>query len=177
MKLSCKGLISIVLGIAAIANIGVINTNTVKNVDIQLSTAGTSSTATDMETSTIGKKTYYMVKTEEQLRSIGKGKYAMSYNYVLDANISLTQEWVAIGDDDNPFTGTFNGNGFIISNLKITNKTAEYIGLFGYVEGGTIYNVTLKNVDINSAGGNGRHIGPVVALCLDGKVYDNVVIK
>ena len=45
-----------------------------------------------------------MVKTEEQLRSIGKGKYLMSYNYVLDSDIVLTGEWVAIGDDDNPFT-------------------------------------------------------------------------
>lgn len=177
MKLSCKGLISVLLGIAAIANTGVVSTNTVKNTETQLSTIGMSSTVTDMETSTIGKKTYYMVKTEEQLRSIGKGKYAMSYNYILDANISLTQEWEAIGDDENPFTGTFNGNGFIISNLKITSKTAEYIGLFGFVQGGTICNVTLKNVDINSAGGNGRHIAPIVVICLHGKIYNNVVIE
>lgn len=140
-------------------------------------TTNTQSSITDMKTSTIGEKTYYLVNTEEQLRSIGKGKYTMSDNYILDANISLTEEWTAIGDDDNPFTGSFNGNGFTISNLKITSKTANYIGLFGYVEGGTIYNVTLSNVDINSAGGNGKHVGAIVAMCFDGKIYDNVVNK
>ena len=145
--------------------------------NIQASTTNIQGSTIDMETSTIGKITYYMIKTEEQLRSIGKGKYLMSYNYMLDANIALTGEWVAIGDGDNPFTGSFNGNGFTISNLKITSKTAEYIGLFGYVEGGTIYNVTLKNIDIDSAGGKGKHVGAIVAICLDGDVYDNEVIK
>ncbi|WP_027622935.1 hypothetical protein [Clostridium lundense] len=163
MKSLFRGLLVLLLGIMTVINTGVVSAKTLKT--------------TDMQTTTIGKKTYYMVKTEEQLREIGKGKYTMSYNYILDANISLTQEWVAIGDDNNPFTGSFNGNGFTISNLKTTNKTAKYIGLFGYVEEGSIYNVTLKNVDIDSAGGKGKHVGAVAALCLDGKIYDNVVTK
>ncbi len=163
MKSLFKAFLVLLLGIMTMSSTGVVSAKTLKT--------------TDMQTATIGEKTYYIVKTEEQLRSIGKDKYAMSYNYILDANISLTQEWVAIGDEDNSFTGSFNGNGFTISNLKIANKTAKYIGLFGCVEEGTIYNVTLKNTDINSAGGKGKHVGAVVALCLDGKVYDNVVIK
>ncbi len=165
MKAAFKGLIALVLllGLTTIANTGVVNAKTLET--------------TDMQITTIGNKNYYMVETEDQLRSIGKDKYTMSDNYMLDANISLTQEWVSIGDDDNPFTGSFNGNGFTISNLKNTSKTAKYAGLFGYVEEGTIYNVTLKNVDIASAGGKGKSVAPIVAICLDGKVYDNVVIK
>ncbi|AKN32427.1 hypothetical protein Ccar_16810 [Clostridium carboxidivorans P7] len=163
MKLIFRGLLLLLLGIMTIGNAGVVSAKTLETID--------------MQTITIGNKTYYMVKTEDQLHSIGKGKYAMSYNYILDSNISLTQEWTAIGDDDNPFTGSFNGNGFTISNLKTTSKTAKYIGLFGYVEEGSIYNVTLKNVNIESSGNNRRSISPIVAICLDGKVYDNVVIK
>lgn len=163
MKSLFKRFLLVLLGMITIINTGVVSAKTLKTKD--------------MEKTIIGEKTYYMVKTEEQLSSIGKGKYAMSDNYILDANISLKEKWVAIGDDANPFTGSFDGNGFTISNLKITSKTAKYIGLFGYVEEGTIYNVTLKNVDINSAGGKGKYVGAVVALCLDGKVYDNVVIK
>ncbi|MBC2397928.1 hypothetical protein [Clostridium tetanomorphum] len=163
MKSLFRGVLVLLLGIMIAVSTEVVSAKALKT--------------TDMQTTTIGKKTYYIIKTEEQLRSIGKGKYAMSYNYILDTNISLTQEWVAIGDDKSPFTGSFNGNGFTISNLKTNSKTAKYIGLFGYVEEGTIYNVTLKNVHIDSAGGKGKHVGAVVALCLDGKVYDNVVTK
>ena len=163
MKLLFRGLLFLLLGIMTLGNSGVVNAETLKTAD--------------MQTATIGDKTYYIVSTEDQLRSIGKGKYDMSYNYMLDGDISLTEEWVAIGDEDTPFTGSFNGNGFTISNLKTTSNTAKYIGLFGYVEDGTIYNVTLKNVDIDSAGGKGRSISPIAAICLGGKLYDNVVIK
>lgn len=130
----------------------------------------------EMQKATAGKQTYYLIVTEKQLTEIGKGKYKMSYHYVLNADIALTKEWTAIGDDRRPFTGSFNGNGFTISNLKITNKKAKYIGLFGYVEGGTVYNVTLKNENIDSAGSKGMRVGAVVAICLDGKVYNNVVM-
>lgn len=163
MKSLFRVFLVLLLGIMTMSSTGVVSAKTLKT--------------TDMQTATIGEKTYYIVKTEDQLRSIGKGKYAMSYNYILDANISLTQEWASIGDEDNPFTGSFNGNGFIISNLKNTDKTAKYAGLFGWVEGGTIYNVTLKNTDIASAASKGKHVSPIVGVCLDGKVYDNVVIK
>lgn len=177
MKALCIGLSIMLLGITSVPSGGVVNAKPLQCTNIQTSVTSAKTSTMDMETSTIGKTTYYMVKTEEQLRSIGKGKYLMSYNYILDADISLKGEWVAIGDDDNPFTGSFNGNGFTISDLKITNETAKYVGLFGYVEGGTIHNVTLKHVDIASAGGTGKHIGAIVALCLDGKVYDNVILK
>ena len=161
MKSLFRGLLLLLLGVTIMVNTAVVSAKIPKT--------------TDMKKSIIDKKTYYMVKTEEQLRSIGKGNYKMSFNYLLDADIKLTKEWVAIGDEDNPFTGSFNGNGLTISNLKITSKTAKYIGLFGYVEGGSIYNVTLKNVDIDSAGEKGKKVCPIVAICIDGHVYDNVV--
>jgi hypothetical protein len=130
---------------------------------------------TDMKTARIGDDTYYLVKTEKQLRLIGSEKYKMSYHYMLDANIKLKKEWIAIGDDENPFTGTFDGNGYTISNLKITDKKAKYLGLFGYAEGASIYNVTLKNVKLSAS--KGKSVGAIVAICYDGKVFDNKVIK
>ncbi len=134
-----------------------------------------SKTKSDMKTAHIGEETFYLVKTEKQLRLIGSEKYKMSYNYMLDANIKLKSEWIAIGDDDNPFTGTFDGNGYTISNLKITNKKVKYLGLFGYVEGGSIYNVTLKNVQLSA--GKGKSVGAIVAICYDGEIHDNKVTK
>lgn len=49
------------------------------------------------------------------------------------------------------FTGAFDGAGHKISNLTIdTNGVpyAEYLGLFGYVDGGNLKNLQLKNLNI-----------------------------
>jgi len=42
------------------------------------------------------------------------------------------REWTPIGTQDNPFHGTFDGQGHSISGLIYTDN-ADYIGLFGYV--------------------------------------------
>lgn len=56
-----------------------------------------------------------------------------------------------IGDgDDNPFRGTFNGNGHTISNVLVDNTYDGFVhydrvaGIFGY-NGGTIRNLTVSN--------------------------------
>ena len=41
--------------------------------------------------------------------------------------------WATIGSSDKKFAGTFNGNGYIIGGIYI-NKTADYQGLFGYLD-------------------------------------------
>jgi len=47
------------------------------------------------------------------------------------------------------FTGIFNGNGHVISNLNISTTTGNYIGLFGNVgSGGQISDIGLKDVKI-----------------------------
>lgn len=60
-------------------------------------------------------------------------------------------EWPMIGDDDdNPFRGTFNGNGHTISNVFVDNNYDGFVhydrvaGIFGY-NGGTIRNLTVSN--------------------------------
>jgi hypothetical protein len=125
-----------------------------------------------MKTAKISEFEYYLVETEEDLRAIGSEAYSLSDNYMLNKNITLTQEWKAIGEDNTPFTGRFEGNGLTISNLTITDKKAKYIGLFGLVEGGTIHNVTLSNVDIDSAGGKGKHVCAIACIVLGGEVSD-----
>ena len=43
--------------------------------------------------------------------------------------------WTPIGSDTNNFTGTFDGNGFRITNLYINRPTTDYVGLFGNISG------------------------------------------
>ena len=68
--------------------------------------------------------------------------------------------WTPIGSiSSNPYSGTFNGNGHTISGLYINNSTADYQGLFGYVDqGGTVQNLSVSGT-VNSS-----YVGGVVGL-------------
>jgi hypothetical protein len=68
-------------------------------------------------------------------------------SYILMNDIDLAgNEWTPIGTNIAPFTGILEGQGFTISNLKIT-KHFQNIGLFG-VSHGNISNLNLNGVDI-----------------------------
>ena len=133
---------------------------------------------TEMETLTIKGTTYYLVQNEAQLRAIGTGTYGMDQNYMQQADIQLSsKEWTPIGTWENPFTGTFNGNGFEIKGLTMTDPNAKIIGLFGVAKNAHIYNVTLRDYDIASAGKNvsGKSVGAVLAIGQGRRSYDNFV--
>lgn len=60
--------------------------------------------------------------------------------------------WYPIGNASTPFTGTFDGNGHIISDLYINR--AENSGLFGENEG-YLVNITLRNISITASASGG----------------------
>lgn len=81
--------------------------------------------------------------------------------YYLANDIVLSNKWVTIGDSENPFTGTLEGNGFTIKNMSINSSltvTSETLttgrefnsvgGLIGYLTG-TIKNVNLEDYNIS----------------------------
>ena len=72
-------------------------------------------------------------------------------NITLDTDLTLTGEWTPIGTAwNNSYTGTFNGGGHTITGLTMTGSD-EYAGLFGYIgSGGTVKNVKLEDVQIES---------------------------
>ncbi|MCL2335868.1 MAG: cadherin-like beta sandwich domain-containing protein [Firmicutes bacterium] len=73
----------------------------------------------------------------------------LSGSYYLIADIDLSGvEWVPI----NPFAGSFDGQGHVISNLTITGNGSGYggNGLFGSIyNGGTVKNVGMENTVLN----------------------------
>ena len=132
----------------------------------------------EMETLDFKGTSYYLVYNEAQLRAIGTGKYGMNLNYMQQANISLSAgDWVPIGTWDDPFTGTYNGNGFEITGLTMTDPDAKIIGLFGVAKNAHIYNITLRDYDIASAGKNAanKSVGAVLAIGQGSRSYDNFV--
>ncbi len=81
---------------------------------------------------------------------------------VLDKSIELTENpWTPIGNAEAKlFKGTFDGNGYTITGLKITS--GSYIGLFGYVgEGATIKNVNLVGANVFGVKRVGALIGQI----------------
>ena len=74
-----------------------------------------------------------------------------SYSNVANKERWIT-DWEPIGSFTKPFKAIFEGNGYTISNLMINRPDTDHVGLFGYIERGTINNVGLSNIDIK--GGN-----------------------
>ncbi|WP_164516835.1 hypothetical protein [Clostridium transplantifaecale] len=73
--------------------------------------------------------------------------YAES-SYVLTGDIRLTEDWTPIGTEEKPFTGTFDGGGYVIYDMTIDDPALESCGLFGYVKSGTVENLGVRDADI-----------------------------
>ena len=58
--------------------------------------------------------------------------------------------WAPIGNSDNMYQGTFDGNGKTISNLYINATPRDYAGFFGYADNGSIKNITFDNAKVTS---------------------------
>ena len=92
----------------------------------------------------------------------------------LTEDIDLSGEaWTPIGIGERfhwgirYYSGTFDGKGHTIKNLSIDNSSALYVGLFGYVYGGTIRNLTV----LGSVKGTGYTGG--IAGAANGGTFEN----
>lgn len=73
-----------------------------------------------------------------------EGKYIL----MNDVNAESVSEWKPLGDKDAPFKGVFNGNGYTISNITITDYANSTAGLFGVIENAIVANVCVENINI-----------------------------
>ena len=97
----------------------------------------------------------YTVTTAEGLKNIAE---LVNEEWKSDINITLTDDidltgidWTPIGIDYNhQYTGTFDGGDHTITGLTVTGSD-QYAGLFGRIgSGGTVKNVVLEGVQIES---------------------------
>ena len=68
-------------------------------------------------------------------------------SYVLANDISLSGEWLPVGTEKEPFTGTLDGAGHTIKGLSITSGE-DNVGFFGFTEGATISNVRFTDAKV-----------------------------
>ena len=66
-------------------------------------------------------------------------------------DVSSFRSWTPIGNYDNNYTGTFDGQGYTVSGLYFNDSSKNYVGLFGYSCFGTIKNVGVVDSYFNGA--------------------------
>jgi hypothetical protein len=86
------------------------------------------------------------IHNEAELRRIGTD-FAIdgSKNFHLENNITLTDPWTPIGDDGDHFKAVFDGHGHTVTVAAFSPDAlaAQYMGFFGYTEGGEIKNLNV----------------------------------
>ena len=95
----------------------------------------------------------YQIGNADQLRYLAEMYALEGYEascYVLMADIDLGgKAWASLGTDAKPFTGTFDGNGFTVSNFKIRDDSPD-VGFFGKLLG-TVRDLTVADAQISSS--------------------------
>lgn len=119
----------------------------------------------------------YTVNNEKGLKNLAElvNNGATDINITLTGDINLTGEWTPIGNYEQKYTGTFDGNGKTITGLTIDQKETSFLGLIGYLgSGGKVQNLTLENVNLNGnwnvGGVVGYNNGTVTACTASGSI-------
>ena len=111
-----------------------------------------------------------IVDSEEGIIEIQEdveGKIVVQYTTTEEIQLG----WEPIGEyRNNPFSGTFDGNGFKIKDLYIDRRHESQIGLFGAIRAGEINNMSLIDINVN---GGGR-VGGIVGIH-GGNIYNSSV--
>ena len=108
----------------------------------------------------------FLITTAAELNSIGATPALWASYFKLAANINMSgytgTSYNIIGNYSQHFTGGFDGNGFVISNLTYTAAVdTDCVGMFGYTDHALIKNVQLVNVSISSV--LGEDVGGLIA--------------
>jgi len=105
----------------------------------------------------------------------GAGGWVLGAHYRQMRNINMNGKiFTPIGiDNPNRFTGSYDGNGYTISNLTINNPTADYQGIFGVVGTGAV----IDGVGLigGSVTGN-QYVGGIVGLADIGSTIQNCYV-
>ncbi len=107
-------------------------------------------------------KSLVSITTCTELQAMSQDLYA---SFVLANDIDCTgfdpdndgKGFIPVGTVGNPFTGSFDGNGYTISGLNIDRPDEDFVGLFGYVSGGVF-----RNFNISGSVSGNEYVGSVV---------------
>jgi len=107
-------------------------------------------------------KNPFLVNDETDLRAVGRSGASpytewtleKHYKQTADINLSGTGSWTRIGNgNSDPFTGSYDGSGHIITGLAIAGGTGGDLGMFSTVaSSATVRNLSLINASVSGGG-------------------------
>lgn len=134
----------------------------------------------------------YIITTAEELKwfrdEVNSGRYSICAKiadnvevidmstvcHAADKSQNLEEKsWVPIGDSNNKYQGTFDGNNKTITNLYI-NASQYYMGLFGCTYEGTIKNLTFEYANVTETN---NYAGVLVGKAFGGSTLQNIKIS
>ena len=111
----------------------------------------------------------YLAHTVNSQTSAPEYKY-----YKLTDNIDFNfAEWLPIGVgelENQYFHGSFDGDGYTISNMVISEATSPYVGLFGYAKESNIKNLNVISDIYGISSSEQTHIGGLVGYAKDSTI-------
>lgn len=130
-------------------------------------------------------ETYMFVNHVRDIQDIRKALYA---NYALsqDVDASETKSWDSgkgfrplkadRGENGQPFSGDFDGNSYMISNLYINRPTEDKVGLFGMAGKSRFKQMLIKNLTLKNFNILGNHyVGALAGWATDAVIHNVIV--
>lgn len=124
----------------------------------------------------LGVTTISWASEVENVAQTTKGNTTTQYSSLTDAlnaakdggtvellgDVTLTGTWTAVGAENAPFKGTFDGKGYTITGLIIPTSDNEYMGFIGMLDGGTVKNVKFASVSVTGKNDVGTAVGRII---------------
>jgi hypothetical protein len=113
----------------------------------------------------------YIVSDAADLAEMASG---LDKYYKLADNITLSNDWAAVGNSSSPFTGSLDGDGHTVTFSGTVTPNSNYVGLFGYIgsdfdSSGTVKNLNLAGTLTVSSNGF-IYAGAVAGILLSGNI-------
>ena len=113
------------------------------------------------------------IRTAAQLDA-ARANLSGGYELVADIDLTIYPNWRPLGNRSDPFGGILEGNGHTIDNLKINGS--DYTGLFGYLLGATLRNISLRPKDITSASSFDAYLGALAGYSEESRIASSVAV-
>jgi hypothetical protein len=109
----------------------------------------------------------YQIASLDNLAWLSQNSVEWDKHYIQTADIdaSDTQNWDSgagfspIGSSSDYFTGSYDGQGYVIDGLFINRPSTDFQGLIGYTNGAEISNLGVTNTNVTGYGSTGGLVG------------------
>lgn len=93
------------------------------------------------------KEGFYLITSAQDLLTLSESPQLWNENFLQTADIDMRRctTYSPIGNIENTFTGTYDGQGYSIYNLTMNCLEKSYVALFGINNGGKLKNIRIKS--------------------------------